>query len=107
MELLLVAGVVTWVVGCSGFSDTVLAVASRFTARHGYPPVRSLPPFTCSLCATWWACLIYALCVGAFSLPVVAWCAALAGFSKTMTKIFIFIFDIPAMLIGRDLDRRL
>ena len=105
INLLLLAFVITWVVDCSGFSDTLLGWASKFTARYGLPPVRSLRPFTCSLCATWWGCLIFSLVVGQFSLPVLAYCAALAGLSKTLTKVFIFISEGADALIGKMMDR--
>jgi hypothetical protein len=105
IDLLLLAAIVTWVVDCSGFTDTLLRAVSRFTARYGYPPVRDLPPFTCSLCATWWATIIYAILTGAFSLPVLAYCAALAGLSKTLAKFFIFITESLDLVIGKLMDR--
>lgn len=105
IELLLLAFVITWVVDCSGFSDTLLGWASKFTARYGYPPVHDLPPFTCSLCATWWGCLLFSLVAGEFSLPVLAYCAALAGLSKTLAKFFIFITETLDMLLGKLMDK--
>lgn len=105
INLLLLAAIITWIVDCSGFSDTLLRWASKFTARFGYPPVQDLPPFTCSLCATWWGCLCYAAFSGAFSLPVLAYCAALAGLSKTLAKFFIFITETLDMLLGKLMDR--
>lgn len=101
INLLLLACVVTWVVDCSGFTDSLLEAASRFTKRYNLPPVTSLRPFTCELCATWWACLIYAIAAGRFSLPVLAYCAALAGFSKTLANVFIFITKGLDCLIGK------
>ena len=77
INLLLLAFVITWVVDCSGFSDTILGWASKFTARYGLPPVRSLRPFTCSLCATWWGRLIFSLLVAEISLQLRPYCASL------------------------------
>ena len=48
IDLLLLAAIVTWVVDCSGFTDTLLDLASSFTRRFGYGPVKNLRPFTCS-----------------------------------------------------------
>jgi hypothetical protein len=105
LSLLLLACLVVWVVDCSGFTDTLLGWASKFTARYGYGPVRSLRPFTCSLCATWWSGIVYALAVGQFSLPVLVYIAALAGFSKTLAKVFIFITEGADCLLGKLMER--
>lgn len=104
IELLLVACIVTWVVDCSGFTDTLLALATRFTRKFGYGPVTSLRPFTCDLCATWWATLLYAYIAGQLSLPVIAYCAALAHFSFTLAKVFIFLNEAASLLVGKLLD---
>ena len=90
IELLLLAAIVVYIVDLSGFKDTILSVASRFTARHGYPPVKSLRPFTCSLCSVWWTCLAWAAIRGQFSLPLVAYSAALSFFSLTLYELLIF-----------------
>lgn len=105
INLLLLAFVITWVVDCSGFTDTLLDLASAFTRKFGYPPVKSLRPFTCSLCATWWSTIIYALIAEQFSLPIIAYCAALAGLSKTLAKFFIFITESLDLVIGKLMDR--
>ena len=105
INLLLLAAIVTWVVDCSGFTDTLLDLASAFTRKFGYPPVKSLRPFTCSLCATWWSTIIYTIIAGQFSLPIIAYCAALAGLSKTLAKFFIFITESLDLVIGKLMDR--
>lgn len=105
VELLLLAFIVTWIVDCSGVTDTILDLASKFTARYGYPRVESLPPFTCSLCMTWWSTIIFACLSGQFTLPVLAYCAALAGLSKTLAKFFIFITESLDMVIGKMMDK--
>ena len=91
IELLLVSVVVVFIVGLSGFTQSWLGRLSKFTARHGYGPVRSLRPFSCPLCMVWWCCLLWAFLRGAFSLPVVAVSAGLAFFSITLENVLIFI----------------
>lgn len=103
-DLLCVWAVVVFVVDVSGFTDTLLGWASRFTRRYGLPPVRSLRPFTCSLCMTWWCCLVYALVTRQLTLPVVAFTALLAGLSKTLAALFIFIRESTAYLVGKLID---
>lgn len=93
LELLLVAVVVVYVVSLSGWTDTWLGWLSKFTARHGYGPVRELKPFSCAQCMTWWCCLLWCLIRGRFSLPLVAYSAGLAFFSLTLENVSIFIRD--------------
>lgn len=104
IELLIVACIVTWIVDCSGFRETLLEWATKFTARFNYGPVKSLRPFTCGLCATWWACIIYAIATGHLTLPVIAWCALLSHLSFTLAKFFIFIREGLDKIIGKLLD---
>lgn len=99
LQLLLVAAVVVYIVDLSGFTDTLLGWASKFTARWGYPPVRSLRPFTCSLCMVWWCGLTWAWLQDALTLPVVAYCAALSAYSITLTQSFIFIREAVLKLL--------
>ena len=91
LSLLLLWAVVVFIVDLSGWTDAWLKVLSKFTARHGYPPVKELRPFSCSLCSTWWICLLYAYLRNSFTLPVVAYIAGLSFLSITLRELFIFI----------------
>ena len=99
LQLLLVAAVVVYIVDLSGFTDTLLGWASKFTARFGYGPVKNLRPFTCSLCMVWWCCLLWSIFRNNFTLPVVAYCAALSAYSITLTQSFIFIREAVLKLL--------
>lgn len=99
--LLFVALLVVFVVDLSGFRDTLLDVASKVAGRR----IRQLPPFTCSLCATWWATLITALCLGRLTLPVAAYCGALAFLSDTLAQTAIFIRECLKALIRWACDK--
>lgn len=101
VQLLLLWAVVVFIVDLSGFTDTILRSVSRFTTRHGYPAVKSLRPFTCSLCMTWWTGLAWAAIVGQFSLPVVAYIAALAFLSVTLRELFIFVSETLTNAIAK------
>lgn len=87
LALLYVALLVVYVVDLSGFSQTVLDIASRVKGRR----VSSLKPLTCSLCMTWWVTLLVALCLKQLTLPVAAYCAALSFASATIAEAIIFI----------------
>lgn len=91
LQLLLVAAIVVYVVDLSGFTDFWLKALSRFTTKHGYPAVKELRPFSCSLCMVWWIGIIYALIRNNFTLPVLAYIAGLSFLSITIRELFIFI----------------
>ena len=102
IELLLLAAVVVYVVDLSGWSDTVLHLATRWVRRHGrLEPVRSLKPFTCSLCSVWWCCLAWALLRGQFALPTVAAAAGLSAFSVTIHKVLILLREWSLWLLEK------
>lgn len=94
IDLALLWAVVVFIVDCSGFTAAWLKLLSRFTTRHGYPPVKELRPFSCSLCMTWWICLLYAYLRNSFTLPVVAYIAGLSFLSITLYNLFIFIREV-------------
>ena len=87
LQLLFVTLIVVYVVDLSGFSQTVLDIASRVKGRR----ISSLKPLTCSLCMTWWVTLLVALCTKRLTLPVAAYCAALSFASRTLGDVVIFI----------------
>lgn len=99
IELLLVAVVVIFIVDISGWTDTWLGWLSKFTTKYGRGPVRDLPPFTCSLCMTWWCCLAWLLIRGQFTLPLVAYSAGLATFSNTIQNLCISIREVLNKLL--------
>lgn len=102
LELLLLAAVVVYIVDLSGWSDTVLDVATRFVRRHGrLERVTSLKPFTCSLCSVWWCCLLWALLRGQLTLPTVAASAGLSAFSVTIHKILILLREWSLWLLEK------
>lgn len=101
LQLLLLAAVVVYVVDLSGFTDWWLKRLSRFTTAHGYPPVKSLRPFSCSLCCVWWTGLAWAWVHGQLTLPVVAYTAALSFLSITLCELFIFIRETLTNAIAK------
>lgn len=96
-NLLLLAVVVVYIVDLSGFTDSWRAGLARLL---GVKALRPLPPFDCGKCAVWWTCIIYSLAVHAFTLPVLAYCAALSLFSVTISDIMIFINETINAIIN-------
>ena len=101
LQLLLLAAVVVYIVDLSGWTQTWLGWLSAFTRRHGYGPVTSLRPFSCSQCMVWWCSLAWCLISHQFTLPLVAYCAGLAFFSITLHEVLIFLREGLLYLLGR------
>ena len=91
IDLLLLACIVVYIVDLSGWTSTWLGWLSRFTARFGYPPVKELRPFSCSLCLVWWCGLAWAWYCGELSLLTLAYTAGLSFLAVTIREGFIFI----------------
>lgn len=91
IELLLLAVVVVYIVGLSGWTATWLGWLSAFTKRYGFPPVRQLRPFSCPQCMVWWCSLAWIIYRGEFGLPLLAYSAGLSFFSITLENVCISI----------------
>ena len=63
--------------------------------------LKAIKPFDCGQCMTWWVCIIFALCKGEFSLPVLAHIAALSFLSLPIGQIMIFIREGMLSVINR------
>lgn len=90
VNLFFLAVVVVYIVDLSGFTQSWRGAVARLA---GISPsrLRPLPPFDCGQCATWWACLVWALCAGELSLPVVAYCAALAFLTGPLGQLALLV----------------
>lgn len=73
-EYLLVACIIVYIIDLSGFTQSWKGWVSRkFGGR-----CRIGKPFDCSLCMTWWVCLLLAHLQGVISIPLCAYIAALS-----------------------------
>ena len=86
----ILAAVVVFIVDLSGFTESWRdALARALKVRN----LRPLKPFDCSLCMTWWTCLLYPICTGDFSLLTLANAAALALLSQPLSAVMLFIVE--------------
>ena len=95
-DLLLLAVVVVYVVDLSGFTDSWRSGLARALGVKALKPIK---PFDCSLCMTWWTCLIYAICTGYFTLPVIAYCALMSLLSNTFYALWGFTNELLLRII--------
>ena len=104
VDLLLVAAVTIYIVDLSGFTDSWRSALARMM-RIPESTLRQLKPFDCSLCMTWWVCLIYALIEGQLTLPVIAYSALLSFLSVPIGQAMIFIREWASWLIDKLMPR--
>lgn len=81
-DMILIACVVTFGIDCTDFMDSVKGALGRWLKVR--PENITLKPFDCSLCSTWWACLLYCAIEGHFTLEGVALSALLAHMAKPL-----------------------
>lgn len=98
IDLLLIAAITIFIVDLSGFTEAWRSALTRLINAKDLKPIR---PFDCSLCMTWWVCIIYALCTGSFSLPILAYIATLSFLSIPLGQLFIFIREGMTFLLNK------
>ena len=100
IQLLLVAAVTIYVVDLSGFTESWRSALARWL-HISESALRPLPPFDCGKCATWWICIIYALCTGTFSLCILGFIALLSFLSIPLGQFFIFVREGLCWVINK------
>ena len=98
IDLLLLAAITIYIVDLSGFTEAWRSALTRLIKAKDLKPIR---PFDCSLCMTWWVCIIYALCTGSFSLPILAYIALLSFLSLPIGQLLIFIREGMSFLLNK------
>ena len=104
VDLLLVALVTTYIVDLSGFTDSWRSALAR-RMRIPESNLRPIKPFDCSLCMTWWVCLIYGTINWGFTLALVAYSALLSFLSLPMGQAMLFIRESILWLIDKLMPR--
>ena len=91
-NLLLIAFIIVFIIDYSGFIDEMdKALTKAFKSRV---PLHIPKPFSCSLCLTTWAGLIYLLCVHQLTLFHIGLVAVLAIFTPEILAIIYFMKDL-------------
>lgn len=98
IDLLLIAAITIFIVDLSGFTEAWRSALTRLIKAKDLKPIR---PFDCSLCMTWWVCIIYTLIAGIFSLPVLAYIALLSFLSLPLGQLLIFIREGMIFLLNK------
>lgn len=89
-DILLIAFICVFIIDFSGVIESLEAALKKWV---GNPFVHIPKPFSCSLCSTWWAGLIYLLIVGSFTIPNIAYVGLVAAFTPVFLRTLYFIRD--------------
>ena len=100
----MVALITIYIVDLSGFTDSWRAGLAKLL-HISEAALKPLPPFDCGKCATWWACLIYSICTGSFSLPMVAFIALLSFLSIPIGAMLTLVRETLNTLLSRLMAR--
>lgn len=98
IDLILVALVTIYIVDVSGFTESWRDALARLLHVSR---LRSLKPFDCGLCMTWWVCLIYPICTGDISLGTIAFAALLSHLSNPIGEAMIFIREWMTRILNK------
>lgn len=98
IDLLLIAAITIFIVDLSGFTEAWRSALTRRLKAKDLKPIR---PFDCSLCMTWWVCIIFSICADTFSLPVLAYIALLSFLSLPLGQLMIFIREGMSFIINK------
>ena len=98
IDLLLIAAITIYIVDLSGFTESWRSALARILKAKELKPMK---PLDCGQCMIWWVCIIYAILTGSFSLPVLAYIAALSFLSIPIGQILIFIRESICAVIRK------
>lgn len=95
LSLLFIQVIVVFIVDISGAIDS-LKSGLKWLLTKGKMNSSNyvLKPFDCSLCMTWWTCLIYLLCVGKFTIPYIAFVAFQCSFCSHIKSTIYMLGDL-------------
>lgn len=98
IQQLILAVVVVYVVDISGFTDSWRGALQRLLKVR---ELRPLKPFDCSLCMTWWVCLLYPIFAGRFDFVTLLLAAVLSLLSRTFYRACIFLIESLDWLLDK------
>lgn len=102
LKLLCIQLICVLVIDISGFIDSIKYGISKFLTKGKIPTTDyRIKPFDCSLCMTWWSCLIYMICIGQVSVFLLAYILFLAIMTPVAKDIILLIRDIFIKLINK------
>lgn len=99
ISIIFLALITIYIVDLSGFTDSWrkgLAMLLNIKVEN----LRSLKPFDCGKCMTWWVCNIGAIVMHKWTLPMVTFIAMLSFLSYPIGQFLIFIREAILHIIN-------
>lgn len=98
--MLIITCIVCFVIDVSGFVQSMKRLYLRRFWKMKNPDISSLSwkPFDCSLCSTWWSCLLYIIITGHFTFIYILVAAMLAMVSSNISGFMLCIKDFLAAI---------
>jgi hypothetical protein len=97
LNIFLLALIVVYVVDVSGIVESLKEAIGKVLRIK----VGRLRPLDCSLCMVWWVCLIYAICVGSLSIPMLAYISLLSFLAIRLADLMRLVSDIIGAIIEK------
>lgn len=94
LDIFCLTFIVVFIVDISGIVDAIKSFLSHFIGRR----VQHLPPIDCSLCMTFWACLVYIIATGHFTLGGLAIVCAASLAASLLHSAIRIVADIIALI---------
>lgn len=101
LNLLLITLILVYVIDITGFVDTVKHWIWKWVFKGKNKEYRDFDfrPFSCSLCSSWWAGIIY-LCFTGFTWEMVAYVACLSYLTPVFKDALLFVKDLLIKIIN-------
>jgi hypothetical protein len=96
LNLLLIAAILVFIIDLSGITQSIQHLLKKWLNTNRDIVIK---PFMCSLCMTWWTTLLIVIFSGNFSIPLLAYCAALSFMTPVIASILRMVQDIVIKLI--------
>lgn len=101
-ELICIQFITVFIIDICGFVDSVKYGISWILTKGKLPTTNyTIKPFDCSLCSTFWLCLIYLVVCQKLTLPYLAFICLLAGTTIQTKNIFYLIGDVIDTIINK------
>lgn len=83
------------------FVDEITTIISGWMTNGNIKKPIQIKPFSCSLCMSWWINLIYIICMGMFSIPMVVYILFLSWMTPVVNDIFTLIKEIMMKILNK------
>lgn len=99
VNILLIGLIMVFTLDISGFYQEITCIISGWMTNGVIKKPIMIKPFCCSLCMTFWLSLIYILCMGCFTIPMIAYCCLIAYMTPVIADTLRLVTELLKTLI--------